>query len=49
MPALSALDHRLGSSSVPTSVVILGNILIVLAYVGFYVVFRENTYGAATI
>jgi protein-S-isoprenylcysteine O-methyltransferase Ste14 len=49
MPVLSAIDHRLGWSSVPTSVVILGDILIVVAYVGFYLVFRENTYGAATI
>ena len=49
MPVLSAIDHRLGWSSVPTPVVIFGNILIVLSYVGFYLVFRENTYGAATI
>jgi protein-S-isoprenylcysteine O-methyltransferase Ste14 len=49
MPVLSAIDHRLGWSSVPASAVIFGNILIVLAYVGFYLVFRENTYGAATI
>ena len=49
MPVLSAIDHRLGWSSVCTLVVILGNAMIVLAYVGFYLVFRENTYGAATI
>ena len=49
MPVLSATDHRLGWSSVPTSVVILGDILIVLAYIGIYLVFRENTYGASTI
>ena len=49
MPALPAIDHRLGWSSVPASAVILGNAMIVLAYVGFYLVFRENTYGAATI
>jgi protein-S-isoprenylcysteine O-methyltransferase Ste14 len=30
-------------------IVILGNILIALAYLGFFFVFRENTYGAATI
>jgi protein-S-isoprenylcysteine O-methyltransferase Ste14 len=29
--------------------VIFGDILIALAYVGFYRVFRENTYGGATI
>jgi protein-S-isoprenylcysteine O-methyltransferase Ste14 len=49
MPVLSAIDHRLGWSSMPTSVVILGDVLIVLAYLGFYLVFRENTYSAATI
>jgi protein-S-isoprenylcysteine O-methyltransferase Ste14 len=49
MPVLSAIDHRLGWSSVPASIVIFGNALIVLAYAGFYRVFRENTYGAATI
>jgi protein-S-isoprenylcysteine O-methyltransferase Ste14 len=49
LPVLSATDHRLGWSTVPPAVVILGNLLIVLAYVGFYLVFRENTYGAATI
>ena len=49
IPVLSATDHRLGWSAVPASAVIIGNILIVLAYIGFYFVFRENTYGAATI
>src|SRR5262249_17503300 len=46
---IPALDHRFGWSDVPTSIVILGNALIALAYLGFYFVFRENTYGAATI
>jgi len=44
-----ALDHRFGWSAVPMWVVILGDVLVVLSYVAFYVVFRENTYGAATI
>jgi protein-S-isoprenylcysteine O-methyltransferase Ste14 len=46
---LPSLDRRFGLSDVPTSVVILGNILIALSYMVFYFVFRENTYGAATI
>jgi protein-S-isoprenylcysteine O-methyltransferase Ste14 len=46
---IPALDRRFGWSDVPTSVVILGNALIAISYVGFYFVFRENTYGAATI
>jgi protein-S-isoprenylcysteine O-methyltransferase Ste14 len=46
---IPALDHRFGWSDVSTSVVILGNALIAISYIGFYFVFRENTYGAATI
>jgi protein-S-isoprenylcysteine O-methyltransferase Ste14 len=48
-PAVSATDHRLGWSSVPAIVVMLGNLLIVVAHLGFILVFRANTYGAATI
>jgi len=44
-----SLDHRFGWSKVSTAVVILGDVLIALSYYGFYRVFRENTYGAATI
>lgn len=44
-----ALDRRFGWSDVPTAVVLLGDVLIVLAYAGFLRVFRENTFGAATI
>jgi protein-S-isoprenylcysteine O-methyltransferase Ste14 len=46
---LPALDHRFGWSHVPTPIVILGDFLIALSYLIFYFVFRENTYGAATI
>jgi len=46
---IPALDRRFGWSEVPTSVVVLGNALIAISYVGFYFVFRENTYGAATV
>jgi protein-S-isoprenylcysteine O-methyltransferase Ste14 len=49
MPVVSAIDHRLAWSQVPPSIVVIGNLLIILAYIGFYFVFRENTYGAATI
>jgi protein-S-isoprenylcysteine O-methyltransferase Ste14 len=45
----SAFDHRFGWSDVPPPVAILGNILIALSYLVFYFVFKENTYGAATI
>jgi protein-S-isoprenylcysteine O-methyltransferase Ste14 len=46
---IPAFDRRFGWSDVPTVVVILGNALIAISYVGFYFVFRENTYGAATV
>lgn len=46
---LSAFDHRFAWSQVPVSVVIAGNVLIIAAYLGFYIVFRENTFGAATV
>jgi|SRR5262245_46718213 len=46
---LSAFDRRFGWSDVPTSVVILGGILIALSYIVFYLVLRENTYAASTI
>jgi protein-S-isoprenylcysteine O-methyltransferase Ste14 len=46
---IPGLDRRFGWSEVPTYIVVLGNALIVLSYIGFYFVFRENTYGAATI
>jgi protein-S-isoprenylcysteine O-methyltransferase Ste14 len=49
LPVVSAIDHRLAWSQVPLSIVIFGDLLIIMAYIGFYVVFRENTYGAATI
>lgn len=46
---LPAIDHRFGWSDVPTSIVLLGDLLIALSYLAFYFVFKENTYGAATI
>jgi protein-S-isoprenylcysteine O-methyltransferase Ste14 len=46
---LPALDHRFGWSRVPAEIAILGDILIAISYYGFFRVFRENTYGAATI
>jgi hypothetical protein len=43
-PAVSATDHRLGWSSVPAVVVVLGDLLAVLAHIGFCLVFRANTW-----
>jgi protein-S-isoprenylcysteine O-methyltransferase Ste14 len=49
IPILSATDHRLGWSTVHPGLVVFGNMLIVLAYIGFYFVFRANRYSAATV
>jgi protein-S-isoprenylcysteine O-methyltransferase Ste14 len=46
---LSALDHRFGRSAVPFPVALLGDTLIIVSYLMFLAVFRENTYSAATI
>mgnify|MGYP000069424107 CR=1 FL=1 len=46
---LPAIDHRFGWSDVPAGVVLLGDALVVLSYVGFLRVFKENSFGAATI
>lgn len=44
-----ALDHRFAWSSMPAFIPILGNLLVVLSFVAFYFVFRENTFGGSTI
>jgi len=49
LPVVSGLDHRFGWSQMPTAVTIFGNALIITAYIGFYFVFRANTYGGATV
>lgn len=49
MPVVSAVDHRMRWSQVSPPVVMLGDILIIIANIGFFFVFRANTYGAATI
>jgi protein-S-isoprenylcysteine O-methyltransferase Ste14 len=46
---LPAFDHRFGWSHVPVSVVLIGNGLILLGWLGIYFVFRENSFASATI
>lgn len=46
---LSALDHRFGWSSVPPLISWIGNALLVLSFIMFYFVFKENSYGASNI
>jgi protein-S-isoprenylcysteine O-methyltransferase Ste14 len=44
-----ALDHRFGWSSVPLSLVIGGNLLMVAGFYMVFVVYRENSFASATI
>ena len=46
---ISALDHRFGWSSVPTPIVIVGNILVAVGLVVAQLVVIQNSYAAATI
>lgn len=46
---LSALDHRFGWSQVPPLVSWIGNMVLVLSFVLYYLVGRENTWAAANI
>jgi protein-S-isoprenylcysteine O-methyltransferase Ste14 len=43
------LDHRFQWSSVPAAVVLLSDVLVVLALMAFFFVFRENSYAASTV
>ena len=45
----SALDHRFRWSSVPTSIALAGDALLVLGFLIDLLVFRENSYGASNI
>lgn len=46
---LSALDRRFGWSLVPPLVSWIGDVLLVLSFIMFYLVFRVNSYGASNI
>ncbi len=46
---VSVLDHRFGWSTVPTSLIALGDILIVLGFYLVFLVFKENTFASGTI
>ena len=49
MLVVPALDHRNGWSHVPLPIVILGDILVALGFSFIMIVYRANTYTAATI
>ncbi|SDT60434.1 methyltransferase family protein [Bradyrhizobium canariense] len=44
-----ALDHRFGWSQMPTSVMLAGDALVALGWLGIFFVFRENSFTSATI
>ncbi len=46
---VSALDHRFGWSSVPTAVVVLGNVLVAIGLAIAEIVVIQNNYAAAII
>jgi protein-S-isoprenylcysteine O-methyltransferase Ste14 len=46
---LAALDHRFGWSQVPPLVSWVGDALVVIAYIAYYIVSKENTYIGASI
>src|SRR5262245_35802020 len=41
-----ALDHRFGWSHVPAYAVVLGDLVMLLGWLGIYFVFRENSFAA---
>lgn len=46
---ISALDHRFGWSAPPTTVVVIGNVLVLAGFLLAEVVIIQNNYAAATI
>jgi protein-S-isoprenylcysteine O-methyltransferase Ste14 len=46
---LPSLDHRFSWSAVPLPVVVMGDVLVVLGFLIVFLVFKENTFTAATI
>ena len=46
---LAGLDKRFGWSHVPAVIVIAGNVLVAVGWLGIYRVFRENSFTSATI
>jgi protein-S-isoprenylcysteine O-methyltransferase Ste14 len=46
---LPALDHRVGWSPLSPTMVLIGDLLVLTGWLGIFLVFRENSFGAATI
>ena len=46
---IPAIDHRFSWSSVPTSIALFGNLLVLLGFFIVFLVLKENTHSAAVI
>jgi protein-S-isoprenylcysteine O-methyltransferase Ste14 len=46
---LPAIDHRFAWSDLPISAVLIGDVIILLGWLGIFFVFRENSFSSATI
>src|ERR1700730_13319866 len=46
---LPGIDHRLGWSQMSAYVAIAGEVLVLLGWLGIFLVFRENSFSSATI
>jgi protein-S-isoprenylcysteine O-methyltransferase Ste14 len=46
---LPGIDHRLAWSRMPIHVTIVGDLLVVIGWLGIFLVFRENSFSSATI
>jgi protein-S-isoprenylcysteine O-methyltransferase Ste14 len=46
---LPAIDHRMGWSRLSSAMVLIGDLLVLIGWFGIFLVFRENSFGAATI
>jgi protein-S-isoprenylcysteine O-methyltransferase Ste14 len=46
---LPALDHRLHWSQMSAYAALVGDALVLLGWLGIFIVFRENSFGSATI
>ena len=46
---LPAVDHRLGWSDMSPAIAIAGDLLMLLGWLGIFLVFRENSFASATI
>jgi protein-S-isoprenylcysteine O-methyltransferase Ste14 len=45
---IPSFDHRFGWSIIPLHIVIMGGLLVVFGFLIVFLVFRENTFAAAT-